>query len=198
MRWISRADGVRKHARKVHGEWLAAIDMMSPKVRTHETYCVRREMTLAELEAASAGIETRAKRKFAFDAEARQRLPVDAHLDLDGRPLSSPETTPEFETVWVTYPAHKKSDDGEAGEVDEAEPEAGDADGHAEADADSSESPLATFDSVAATVGDGCDAETRHDLNEVPMPPRRARLRPRASHQSMARALAQIVDAWFV
>ena len=137
---------MRKHARKVHGEWLAALDMLSPKQRTHETYCVRREMTLAELEAASAGIETRAKRKFAFmdaDAEARQRLPVDVHLDLDGRPLSSPETTPEFETVWVTYPSHR-SDDGEAGEGVGGEAEAGDADGQAEADDDSSESPLAT------------------------------------------------------
>ena len=190
---------MRKHARKVHGEWLAAIDMLSPKQRTHETYCVRREMTLAELEAASAGIETRAKRKFAFmeatDHEARQRLPVDVHLDLEGRPLSSPETTPEFETVWVTYPAHRSD---EAGEGMGGEAEAGDTDGQAEADADSSESPLATFDSVAALEDDGCDAETRHDLNEVPMPPRRARLRPRASHQSMAHALAQIVDAWFV
>ena len=75
------------------------------------------------------------------------------------------------------------------------EAEAGDTDGQAEADADSSESPLATFDSVAALEGDGCDAETRHDLNEVPMPPRRAR---RAAHSFMARAAAQIVDAWFV
>ena len=187
---------MRKHARKVHGEWLAALDMLSPKQRTHETYCVRREMTLAELEAASASIETRGKRKFAFmeatDHEARQRLPVDVHLDLEGRPLSSPETTPEFETVWVTYPAHRS---GEAGEGMGGEAEAGDTDGRADVDAYSPESPLATFDSVAALEGDGCDAEARHDLNEVPMPPRRAR---RAAHSFMARAAAQIVDAWFV
>eukprot|EP00962_Isochrysis_galbana_P029772 scaffold9569_cov142-Isochrysis_galbana.AAC.6 len=88
-------DGVRKHCRKHHPQWLAKLDEQAKEGRTHnrsELYCVPRLLTADEAEALQRE-EPRKRQRMVLSPTDLNRAPSEENMRLDS-PSSSISDTP--------------------------------------------------------------------------------------------------------
>lgn len=105
-------DGVRKHCRKHHPEWLAQLDEIAREERTHnrsELYCNQKKMTRSEIEHAMALEPRKRQRRNLASLPTDLKIPLSAErgspsptfTEADGLPSSWPSSPQEAApSIW--------------------------------------------------------------------------------------------------